>query len=177
MEGLTIRISGQVLRVAALIFAVIVLASVFFYFWSSNVFASKYILHAYLPDAAGLSLRSPVRLDGLRVGSVIAIRPVAQSGVPERSIEVVLQVDKRFQDAIRSDSMATVVSEGLLGNRDINVHRGFQGNAIGANGEIQFVSTQEMTLKDVVDSLKRAADCSQAERNSVLKTQVLPPAR
>src|SRR5271154_4655977 len=123
MEEVTIRISRQALRVGGLVFGVIILASAFFYFWSSSGFASKYTLHAYIPDVSGLSLHSLVLLDGLQVGSVAAIGPAQQSAAPDRSIEVILQVDKRYQDAIRSDSTATVISEGLLGVRDVNIRR------------------------------------------------------
>jgi hypothetical protein len=41
MEELTIRISAQVWRVDSLIFGLTMLASVFFYLWSSDAFASK----------------------------------------------------------------------------------------------------------------------------------------
>lgn len=177
MEELIIRISRPVLRVSSLMFGVVLLASAFFYFWSSGRFSSKYTLHAYIPDVAGLSLHSPVRLDGLRVGSVAAIRPAQQPTSPDRSIELVLQVDKRYQGLIRSDSTASVVREGLLGPYDFDIRRGFQGGAIAVNDEIRFVPTHEMTAKDVVDSLKKATDCNQAEKTSMLKTQDLPTTR
>jgi len=177
MEELIIRISRPVLRVGSLMFGVVLLASAFFYFWSADRFPSKYTLHAYIPDVASLRLHSPVRLDRLRVGSVTAIRPAQQPTGPDRSIEVVLQVEKRYQDLVRSDSTATVVREGLLGPYDVDICRGFQGDAIAANGEIRFVPTHEMTAKDVVDSLRKATDCSQAEKSSMLKTQVLPATR
>ena len=177
MEELTIRISRPVLRIANLMFGVIIFGSAFFYFWSSRSFASKYSLHAYIPDVAGLNLQSPVRLDGLRVGSVIAIRPSQQPTGPDRSIEVVLQVEKRYQDLIRSDSTATVVREGLLGPYDFDIRRGFQGGAIAANGEIRFVPTHEMATRDVVDLLRKATDCNQAEKSSKVKTQDFPTTR
>ena len=98
--------------------------------------ASKYTLPSYIPDVAGFGLHSPVRLDGLRVGSVTAIRPAQHRGAYE-----------------------------------VDIHRGSQRNAIGANGEIRFVPTQEITAKDVVDSLRKAPDCSQAEKSSMLQTR------
>ena len=47
-------------------------------------------------------------IDGVRVGSVKAITPSKETGSPEGAVEMDLRVDKRYQDVIRSDSVATI---------------------------------------------------------------------
>src|SRR5262249_60618595 len=78
--------------------------------------------------------------DGVDIGNVEAIRlvPRTQGKSPEKShnIELVLKLDKRFQDDILTDSTAVLVTEGLLGNRYVNIQRGFTGVPLKDNQEV-----------------------------------------
>ncbi len=175
MAEITIRISDKALRIVGIFLAAGVLVWVFSYLWASGIFTPKYQLLVYVPEVSGLGVGAEVRLDSLPIGSVVAIKLAEGSASPERRIQLILRISKRYQDAIRSDSFATVISEGLLGNRYVAIHRGFQGTVIGANGEIPSVPTRELTLKDITDSLGKIVDCLQAEKKSTEnKTQVAP---
>lgn len=164
MAEITIRVSDKALRITGIFLGGIVLVGVLFYLWSSGVFVPKYRLRVYVPEASGLGVNCPVSLDGIDVGSVHAVKIARESASPERRIELVLRVEKRYQDAIRSDSVASMVTEGLLGNRYLNISRGFKGNMISPDGEIPFVPIRE--FKDVFGSVDRIINCFQLERNS-----------
>ena len=64
-----------------------------------------------------------------------------------------MRIQKSFQDYIRSDSSAGLVTEGLLGNRYVDIDRGFVGRPLTNDEEIR--GREENALKDVVD---RSAD-------------------
>jgi ABC-type transporter Mla subunit MlaD len=55
-----------------------------------------------------------------------------------------MKLDKRFQDDILTDSTATLVTEGLLGNRYVNIARGFTGAPLKENQEV--AGTAEKSL-------------------------------
>jgi len=76
---------------------------------------------------------------------------------------LVLRIEKRYQDNILSDSVVTFTTEGLLGQRYVNIRRGLKGSPIPAPGEIAAVPTQELKLKDFIDSLPKKAECSDAQ--------------
>jgi len=121
MAEITIRISDKALRIVGVLLSLAVLVWVFFGLWSSGFFLPKYQLSVYVPEASGVTVHAPVRLDGVDVGSVSAIRLAGESAGPQRRIELVLRVNKADQGVIRSDSSATLVTEGLLGNRYVNI--------------------------------------------------------
>jgi phospholipid/cholesterol/gamma-HCH transport system substrate-binding protein len=129
----------------------------------------KYRLRTYLPEVEGLNLGAPVRLDGVEVGNVDAIRVnVPKPGeVPERrrSIELVLRIDKHYQDMIRKDSTASLITEGLLGNRYVTIHRGFTGTVLKDNDEVP--GHEERAIKNIVE---RGADLT--ENLNALSEQV-----
>jgi hypothetical protein len=175
MAEITIRVSGRALRTTGLVVGGIVLALVFFSLWSWGVFVPKYRLRVYVPEMSDLDAHAQVRLDGLLVGSVTAIKLASDSASPERRLELILRIDKRYQGAIRSDSVATTVADGLLGPRYVSIRRGFKGHVIDPDGEIQFVPAQEISFMDVIKTVEKTVDCVQVEKKSVENKAPAPP--
>ncbi|HWF13294.1 MAG TPA: MlaD family protein [Candidatus Acidoferrales bacterium] len=156
------------LRVGLFVLAgAILLTVVIFYVTGGSGWGPKYRLRAYLPQVDGLTLGAPVRVDGVDVGNVekITIAP-AKSESPnakQRNIEVVMRLQKTYQDYVRSDSSAGLVTEGLLGNQYVDIDRGYVGRVLGDNDEIP--GRQEKALKEMVE---RSADLIES-LNSITK--------
>jgi phospholipid/cholesterol/gamma-HCH transport system substrate-binding protein len=136
--------------------ALFVLGAGIFYVTGPGFLGPKYKLRTYFPEVAGVTNGAPVRLDGVDIGNVEAIRlvPRTQGKSPEKSrnIELVLKLDKRFQDDILTDSTAVLVTEGLLGNRYVNIQRGFTGVPLKDNQEVAGMA--EKSLSDVMASMQ-----------------------
>jgi phospholipid/cholesterol/gamma-HCH transport system substrate-binding protein len=134
-----------------------VLAAGIFYVTGAGTIGPKYRLITYLPEVSGLSNGAPVRLDGFEVGNVESIKLAPRTANiardKNRNIQVVLRVGKKYQDDILTDSAASLVTEGLLGNRYVEVTRGFTGVPLKDNEELK--GTEEKALKEVV---QRSAD-------------------
>jgi phospholipid/cholesterol/gamma-HCH transport system substrate-binding protein len=110
-------------------------------------------LKTYLPEVSGLTNGAPVRVDGVEVGNVEIIRLLPRTpGKPlekNKNIEVVMRVDRRFEKDILTDSAASLVTEGLLGNRYVNITRGFTGTPLSDKGVIP--GAEEKAMKEVVE--------------------------
>ena len=136
--------------------ALFVIAVGIFYVTGAGFLGPKYRLRTYLPEVAGVSNGAPVRLDGMDIGNVESIKMVpAMPGHPpekNRNIELVLRLDKRFQPNILTDSTASLVTEGLLGNRYVNITRGFTGAPLKEGQEVP--GTAEKNLADVMASMQ-----------------------
>ncbi len=130
-----------------------VLAAGIFYVTGGGILGPEYRLKTYLAEGAGLSNGAPVRLDGVEVGNVESIRllPRTPGKAPQKSknIEVVMRVDKRYQDDILTDSTASLITEGLLGNRYVNITRGLTGTPISDTGVVP--GAEEKAIKEVVE--------------------------
>jgi phospholipid/cholesterol/gamma-HCH transport system substrate-binding protein len=134
-----------------------VLAAGIFYVTGAEFLGPKYRLKTFLPEVSGLANGAPVRVDGVEVGNVESVKLVPR--VPgktldkNKNIEVVMRVDRRYQSDILTDSSASLVTEGLLGNRYVNISRGFTGIPLKEGQEVP--GAEEKAMKEVVE---RSAD-------------------
>jgi len=168
MAEITIRISDRFLRVAGAIIVGIFALWVISYLWSSGVFRPKYRLRMYVNETAGLSLGAPVRVDGVEVGKVESVNLARNSNDPDAKIELILRLERRYQDQILSDSIASLAVEGLLGNRYINIQRGARGAPLADNAQILAIPNKEfkeINLGNLSHSLSKLADCMKEVEN------------
>ena len=107
-----------------------------FYVTGAGFLGPKYRLTTYLPEVAGLKTGAPVDLDGVEIGNVQSISLTPNPPDREHSITLVLRVDRKYQNQIRSDSMARLVTQGLLGDRYVTISRGLTGSVVPPNGTI-----------------------------------------
>jgi len=135
----------------------LILAVAIFYVTGAGFLGPKYRLKTFLPEVSGLAVGAPVRLDGVEIGNVEKIRLVPREAgkTPDRmhNIEVDIRIDARYQGDVLTDSTSSLVTEGLLGNRYVNVQRGYTGVPL-KEGQV-IPGTEEKAIKEVVE---RSAD-------------------
>jgi phospholipid/cholesterol/gamma-HCH transport system substrate-binding protein len=127
------------LRVGILVIASIVLLAVgiFYIGGDSGFFTPRYKVTVYFKSANGLHAGAVVLLDGVTVGNVSTIK-LSEQATPNRSVDVILQINKSFHDLIRTDTMATIGTVGVLGDQQVELTRGSADKpAINEGGIIQ----------------------------------------
>lgn len=105
---------------------------------------NSYTVTATFNNVGSLKARAPVKLAGVRIGSVasIKLKPKTLRAV------VSMSIDKRYDD-IPSDSSASVLTAGLLGDQYIGVEPGGAPDNLG-NGD-SFILTQDaMQLENLI---------------------------
>jgi phospholipid/cholesterol/gamma-HCH transport system substrate-binding protein len=134
-----------------------VLAAGIFYVTGAGTIGPKYRLITYLPEVSGLANGAPVRLDGVEIGNVESIKLAPRvPGKPRpknKNIEIVMRVGKRYENDILTDSAASLVTEGLLGNRYVNISLGVTGVPLKDGQEVP--GHEEKAMAQVVE---RSAD-------------------
>lgn len=145
------------LRVGLFVLAgLFILTVAIFYVTGAGFLGPKYRLLTFLPEVEGLQIGAPVRLDGVEVGNVDSINLNPHPSDRMHNIALILRINTRYQDQIRSDSSASLITEGLLGNRYVTITRGLAGAPIAPGGTIR--GTEEAAIKNIVE---RGADLVQ----------------
>ncbi|MGH7369394.1 MAG: MlaD family protein, partial [Candidatus Methylomirabilaceae bacterium] len=81
----------------------------------SRIFERRYALHAFFGTIEGLNEGAPARLAGVSVGAVSAIR--FDKDLASKKIKVTISLDSRVRDRIREDSIASIATIGLVGDK------------------------------------------------------------
>ena len=89
-----------------------------------DVFADRYPLITLLPRADGLLEGAPVTLAGQRVGQVKSIEFLPVGFADRNHLSIRLDINEEVQPYIRTDSRARVRTQGLLGDKFIDISLG-----------------------------------------------------
>ncbi|HTR47214.1 MAG TPA: MlaD family protein [Verrucomicrobiae bacterium] len=145
------------LRVGVFVLAGLFIAMIaVFYVTGAGFLGPKYRLVTHLPEVEGMKQGAPVDLDGIEIGNVQSVALTKDPKDRMHSVTLVLRIDTRYQDQIRTDSTASLVTQGLLGDRYVTISRGLTGSVIPAGGELP--GAEEAAIKQVVE---RGADLMQ----------------
>jgi len=107
-----------------------------------RVFDRHFRLHAAFEDVAGLKPGAPVRMGGVDVGTVEAVK---FSGDPyDKRLHVYFTVVRVAYNRVHDDSSVTIANKGLLGDKMLELTQGTEGRPhIPDGGEILAVPPQD----------------------------------
>ncbi|WP_339545735.1 outer membrane lipid asymmetry maintenance protein MlaD [Pseudomonas sp. RA_35y_Pfl2_P32] len=104
----------------------------------------SYKLYAYFDNIAGLTVRSKVTMAGVTIGKVTAIDLDRDSFTGR----VTLQLEKRV-DNLPSDSTASILTAGLLGEKYIGISVGGEESLLKDGGTIHDTQSS-LVLEDLI---------------------------
>ncbi|MBI4240516.1 MAG: MCE family protein [Candidatus Rokubacteria bacterium] len=90
----------------------------------ARLFEPKYNLVAEFTEVGGLISGATVRLAGVQIGRVSR---VTLPEAPGQKVRVTLTIARRFGDRIRKDSVARIETQGLLGDKLVEISLGSAG--------------------------------------------------
>src|SRR5438105_3827888 len=121
------------------------------------LFSSTYQLTTTFKNVAGLNDGAEVRVGGIHKGTVKQIRLPAQPG---GEMTVLMDLERSTKKVIRTDSVASIQTEGLLGNKYVEVSFGSnQAPTITDGGSIASAPTLDIAdlmrkTNDIMDTTK-----------------------
>jgi phospholipid/cholesterol/gamma-HCH transport system substrate-binding protein len=134
----------------------------------ARLFEARYAIHADFTEVGGLTDGATVRLAGVQIGRVTGVH---LPGQPGGKVRVDLTVAKQYGDRIRKDSIARIETQGLLGDKIVEITVGTAempavqpGETIGARDPVdigQVISEGAQTVKSVAalaEGLRRTAE-------------------
>lgn len=119
-------ISWEQLRVGILILVALSIMGIAVYKLgqAANLFAKRYTLVTFLPNAAGLREGGQVMLAGQLVGRIAKVDFLPVDYDTTRNLRVEMEVDQELREQIRSDSRVRVRTLGLLGDKVLDISPG-----------------------------------------------------
>jgi phospholipid/cholesterol/gamma-HCH transport system substrate-binding protein len=140
------------LRVGVLIISGLIVFAVGVFFISGQVgfLTRHYELKTYFSGAESLRNGAQVRLAGIVVGNVTGIN-LSPFTDPSKAVQIDMKVTQKYQDQIRTDSVATIETVGLLGEAYVDISRGGpSARPIPDGGTVQ--SHEEADMKQIVQN-------------------------
>ena len=88
---------------------------------SGNLFGKRYHLVALVGNVSGLRIGGPVTVAGQLAGSIDDIRFLPLDQDTTRNLKIILQVNQSLQPQVRRDSRAKIKTQGLLGDKVLDI--------------------------------------------------------
>jgi phospholipid/cholesterol/gamma-HCH transport system substrate-binding protein len=128
------------------------IGTIYFVGRQKNLFGSTFKLKARFKTVSGLKEGNNVRFSGINIGTVNGIELITDT-----SVLVELVIKKNIQQFIKADAVASIGSDGLMGDKVLTITPGNSNAAtVGNNALINSKSAVEMA--DIMNSLKTSVD-------------------
>jgi len=127
------------------------------------LFRSTYQLKAQFDNVAGLAEGADVQVGGVHSGTVTKIELPRKPG---DKVTVIMELDQPTRAIIKQDSVASIQTEGLLGNQFMAISFGSAGQPDVTNGEI-IRSDPPLEMADLLQKTSGILDGSQQAINNV----------
>jgi phospholipid/cholesterol/gamma-HCH transport system substrate-binding protein len=140
----------------------------------AKLFEARYTIHADFTEVGGLSEGATVRLAGVQIGRVTGVH---LPGQPGGKVRIDMSIARQYGDRVRKNSVARIDTQGLLGDKIIEITVGSAGAAPAGPGEVlaardptdigQVMTEGAATVKNVAqlaDSLRATAETLQKTR-------------
>src|SRR2546423_1162508 len=138
---------------------------------SGNLFGKRYHLVSFVGNVSGLRIGGPVTIAGQLAGSIDDIRFLPPDADTAHNLKIVLQVNQRLESQVRKDSRAKIKTQGLLGDKVLDISVGtprfaplHEGDtlliapAVDYEAVVQQASGIMGQVADVTRDLKRVTD-------------------
>ena len=160
---------SRIARLGAFIFVTLALlaAGVFEIGSKEYLFRSTYQLKAQFDNVAGLAEGADVQVGGVHSGMV---RSIELPHKPGDKVTVVMDLNRSTHEIIKQNSVASIETEGVLGNQFVAISFGSAGQAEVKDGET-LESAPPLVLSDLFKKTSGILDSSQkAIDNATLAT-------
>lgn len=122
---------------------------------NQNLFSDSFKLKAIFNNVGGLQLGNNVRFSGINIGTVNEIEIINDT-----SVMVEFLLEQRVRPFVKTNANAVIGSEGLMGNKVINIIPGTPGFKAVENNDT-LLTIKPLDIDDILKSVKATADNAQ----------------
>jgi len=129
-----------------------------------SMFRSSYKVRADFDNVAGLNEGADVRVGGIRKGSVKRIQLPKE---PNGKVVVLMDLEKETQSIVKLDSVADIKSEGMLGDKYVEISFGSMDSAKLHGGET-IASQPPVDISDLFSKTNQILNTTQSALTNVV---------
>jgi phospholipid/cholesterol/gamma-HCH transport system substrate-binding protein len=145
----------------------ILIAGIFIIGSKQYLFSSTYQLKAQFDNVAGLTNGADVQVGGVHSGTV---RDITLPHKPGEKVTVLMELDRSTREIIKQDSVASIETEGLLGNQYLAISFGSAGQGDVHTGDT-IASLPPLQMSELLKKASGILDSGQqAVNNATLAT-------
>lgn len=144
----------------------ILTAGVFLIGEKSSLFKRTFAVRSDFDTAAGLVSGAEVRVGGIHEGTVKRIQLPDR---PDQKVTVFMQLEDSARPVVKKDSVAAIKSDGLLGDKYVEVSFGSNGAAPLQNGD-SIPSQPPLDVSDLIKKTDQILDSTKASLKNVETT-------
>jgi phospholipid/cholesterol/gamma-HCH transport system substrate-binding protein len=112
-----------------------------------HLFTKTFKINGTFKDLAGLQVGNNVQFTGLNVGTVSKVEIATDS-----TVRIDMVVDRHVQKFLKKDAIASIGSEGLMGNKVINLLPGTPGGPMVQDGDA-ILTVTPVSMDDIMKNL------------------------
>ncbi|MFK2820613.1 MlaD family protein [Flavobacteriaceae sp. LMIT009] len=146
--------SSQKLRLGIFIIigSILFIVGVYLIGQQQNMFKKTFTISAYFQNVNGLQNGNNVRFSGIDIGTVKTITMINDS-----TIKVDMNIDEKIIMHIKKDAIATIGSDGLVGNMIVNIVPGNGHSEVISNGDT-IESFSKIGADDILSTLSVSSE-------------------
>jgi phospholipid/cholesterol/gamma-HCH transport system substrate-binding protein len=159
---------SRVIRLGAFILCTLVIFATGVFWIGKNefLFQRTYRLTAEFDNVAGLNGGAEVRVAGIHEGTV---RQIQLPSGPNQKVRVLMDLEPRTREVIKRDSVATILSEGLVGDKFVEISFGSQQSPAVRNGDT-IRGQPPLQFSDLLSKTNQVLDTTQGAVENVNHT-------
>lgn len=131
---------------------ILFVVTVYFIGKNKNLFNSTFHLRTQFKNVSGLKIGNNVRFSGINIGTVKEIEFVSDSAV-----FVNLIIKDEVQQYIKTDAIASIGSDGLMGDKVLTISPGTDSNEM-VKDNATIASIKAVELEDLMKGLRKSVD-------------------
>lgn len=142
---------------------ILFIAAVYLIGQRQQMFKKTFTINAYFQNVNGLQKGNNVRYSGINIGTVSGIDMVNDS-----TIKVRMNIEEKIITHIKKDAIATIGSDGLVGNMIINIVPGNGKSPVVINGDT-IESYSKIGADDILSTLSVSSENAAILTSDLLK--------
>jgi phospholipid/cholesterol/gamma-HCH transport system substrate-binding protein len=139
----------------------LLLIGVYYIGQNKKLFSTTFAIHTLYKNVDGLQVGNNIRYAGITVGTIEVI-----DIVNDTTVKVSMKIEEEVRQFIKKDAIVTIGSDGLMGNKVLNILPGTPSSSAVENDDV-LASKMPLSMDDIMATLNKTAQNAEVISNDI----------